>query len=92
MQAFGVLIGKDDVTHPKPHPEPIQKALRALPSVTGGAYMIGDTCLDLNAAKSANIEGMGVLCGYGTHAQLHTCSEMLFQNAADAVRAIAKKR
>ncbi len=92
MHFFGVLVGKDDVTHPKPHPEPIRKALQTLPSVTGDAYMIGDTCLDLDAAHSAGISGMGVLCGYGTYTQLHACTEMLFQNAAGAVRAIAKKR
>ena len=69
-----------------------RKALQALPSVTGQAYMIGDTCLDLNAAKAADIEGKGVLCGYGTRGQLRACTEMLFQNGAGAVRAIAKKR
>jgi phosphoglycolate phosphatase len=91
MRFFGILVGKDDVTHPKPHPEPIRKALRALPSVTGGAYMIGDTCLDLDAAHAAGIDGMGVLCGYGTADRLRSCGDELFRNAAEAVEAIADR-
>jgi phosphoglycolate phosphatase len=90
MQAFGVLIGKDDVTHPKPHPEPIHKALQALPSVTGQAYMIGDTCMDMEAARSANTIGMGVLCGYGTRASLEACADHLAPNPLQAVQYIAK--
>ena len=91
MGMFGVLIGKDEVTHPKPHPEPILKALQALPSVTGAAYMVGDTCIDMEAAHASNTTGMGVLCGYGTRALLEKCTEDLFENASEAVRQIAKR-
>ena len=32
MSYFDVLIGRENVTHPKPHPEPIEKALSSLDS------------------------------------------------------------
>jgi len=90
MHFFGILIGQDDVRHPKPHPEPIRKALDALPTVTGGRFMIGDTCLDMEAARAARVEGMGVLCGYSDRATLSRCTANLFENASEAVNHIAK--
>jgi len=88
---FDSVIGQNDVRHPKPHPEPIHKALAALPTVTGRSYMIGDTCLDMEAAEAANIEGMGVLDGYSDRTLLSRCTGNLFENASEAVRGIAKK-
>ncbi len=91
MKYFGVLIGKEDVKSPKPHPEPIQKALKALPKVAGAKFMIGDTCLDMNAANSAQIIGIGVTCGYASVKQLRLCATEITKNASEAVRLIAKK-
>ena len=85
---FDTLIGREDVTHPKPDPEPIRKALEVLPDVTGGIHMIGDTCMDMDAAHAAGIIGMGVMCGYGTPEDLHRCSRNVFANALEAVQAI----
>ena len=90
MTSFGICIGQDDVRHPKPHPEPIRKALVTLPSVTGGRYMVGDTCLDMDAAHAANIGGMGVLCGYGSQDTLGQCADRLFKNAPEAIIHILK--
>jgi len=90
MEFFDVLIGEEDVRHPKPHPEPIQKALQALPAVTGRRYMVGDTCMDMAAAQASGTVGMGVLCGYSSRAVLTQCTENLFENVPDAVTQIAK--
>ena len=35
MDYFEVLIGRENVEHPKPHPEPIHKALERLPRTRG---------------------------------------------------------
>jgi len=85
---FDVLIGREDVIHPKPDPEPIRKALEALPDVTGKRYMVGDTCMDMDAAHAAGIIGMGVACGYGTAEDLHQCSRNVFANTLEAVQSI----
>ena len=74
MKYFDVLIGREHVIHPKPNPEPIQKALLQLPEVTSGVWMIGDTCMDMYAAEAANIDGIAVLCGYGSEELLMKCS------------------
>ncbi len=92
MHFFDVLIGREHVHHPKPHPEPIHKALEALPNVTGNTYMIGDTCLDMDAARVAGVIGIGVLCGYGTKETLEGCAEMLMEDAGEAVQEVESRK
>ncbi len=91
MEYFGVLIGKEDVAHPKPDPEPIIKALEALPDVTGSKFMIGDTCLDMDAASAANVFGIGVTCGYSAASKLSKCTRRIVKNASEAVNEILKE-
>ena len=90
MSYFEVLIGREDVTNPKPDPEPIQKALAKLPSDTNDIWMIGDTCMDMLAAKSANIGSVGVICGYGTEKSLTQCTDNIYQNALKSVQFLVK--
>ena len=90
MHYFDVLIGREDVTHPKPDPEPIHKALSKLPSVTDHIWMIGDTSMDMLAAKAAKIDSAGITCGYGSFESLESCTDNIFENALDAVTFIAK--
>jgi len=91
MGYFEVLIGREDVMNPKPHPEPIEKALSKLPTVTTEVWMIGDTCMDMLCAKDANVGGVGVTCGYGNMETLSKCSDNIYQNAFEAVTFIANK-
>jgi len=91
MHYFGVLIGREDVIRPKPDPEPIQRALESLPEVTEGVWMVGDTCLDMVAASAAQIEGIAVLCGYGSEEKLIECSSQIVQNSLEAIQFIALK-
>ncbi len=90
MDHFDILIGRENVVNPKPHPEPILKALKQLPKVTSGIWMIGDTYMDIEAASAANIQSMAVLCGYGSEDELKKYSEKICQNTLEAVQTIAK--
>ncbi|MRI58288.1 MAG: hydrolase [Epsilonproteobacteria bacterium] len=89
MDYFDVLIGPEDVHHPKPHPEPILKALRHLGIPPQEAFMIGDTCLDALAAKDADVCGLGVRCGYGKK-ELDRCFDHLFADPLLAVRFVKR--
>jgi len=91
MDYFAVLIGREDVQKPKPDPEPIQKALAKLPSDTDSIWMVGDTCMDMLAAKAANVGSVGVTCGYGTVESLAKCTDNIYQNTLEAVQFIANK-
>jgi len=88
MQYFEVLIGRDDVENPKPHPEPILKALKVLNYNNHKVYMIGDTCLDSISAKEANVTSIGVLSGYGSKEDLLDCSDIVTTNALEAIEII----
>ena len=86
---FDVLIGREDVEYPKPHPEPILKALLKLErATTDNNRMIGDTCMDMKAALAAGIEGVGVTCGYADYEMLAGCTQSIRSSAYEAVQFI----
>ncbi|MFC7393867.1 pyrophosphatase PpaX [Scopulibacillus cellulosilyticus] len=57
---FPVVITYDDVTHAKPHPEPIFKALKAIGAEPDTAMMVGDSPYDIQAGKNAGVRTVGV--------------------------------
>jgi len=91
MDAFEVLIGREDVTHPKPHPEPVYRAIEAMQVDTSGCWLVGDTRLDAGAAAAAGIGCVGVLSGYDGREQLETLTPHICDNALEAVRFLACK-
>ena len=50
---FPVVIGFEDVSEPKPHPEGVLKALEQLGVPPERSLMVGDSVLDIQAAKAA---------------------------------------
>jgi phosphoglycolate phosphatase len=91
LKYFKVLIGREDVQNPKPHPEPILKALNILGyRLDKKAYMIGDTCLDSISAKEAGIIPIAVHSGYGDKIDLHNCTDIVLENALEAVKYLSK--
>ncbi len=91
MGYFDALIGSEDVERHKPHPEPIIKALERMGCPKDGCWMVGDTCLDIEAAKRAGVEAIGLLCGYGKAKHLRECASLLESNALSAVTLIAQR-
>jgi len=57
-----VIIGLDDVTNHKPHPEPIYKALEKLDHQ--GVIIVGDSPSDILSGKNASILTCGVEWSY----------------------------
>lgn len=91
MKYFDVLIGRDDVEHPKPHPEPVLKALAQLNYRFGTVtYFVGDTCVDMVAAEEAEIGSIGVLTGYMGKDELSECADFTIADAFEAVKFIEK--
>ena len=89
MDYFEVLVGREDVTHPKPHPEPILKALHAMEINPGkDVWMVGDTCLDMVSARDAGVRAVGVLSGYGNRKELSRCSDFLQNDASESVKLV----
>lgn len=91
MEYFEVLIGREHVEHPKPHPEPIFKALEGMKAAKESAWMIGDTRLDIEASNQAGIGSVAVTSGYDNAEQLLTLTDIIKPDALEAVRYIAKR-
>ncbi len=62
---FDVVIGADQVTHPKPHPQTGLAVLSALRAAPGDAVMVGDTTHDLLMARACGMRSIAVT--YGVH-------------------------
>lgn len=89
MEYFEVVIGRQEVENPKPHPEPIFKALEAMNlNPHKNIYMIGDTKLDIIAANEANVNNVAVLSGYGTYEELRNYTTNVAKDALEAVKLI----
>ena len=58
---FDILIGNDEVKHPKPSPDEIIKAEHLLHLKAD--YMVGDTIYDIMAGKKAGVKTIAVLTG-----------------------------
>lgn len=92
MDYFKVLIGREDVINPKPHEEPILKALEKLDTNGKEIWMIGDTKLDLISAKNANVNSIAVLCGYGKENTLKEFTDIIFNDALDAITFLKNRK
>ena len=58
-----VLVCADDVVHPKPHPEPVLKALELLGAGPERAMFFGDSVHDMNSGRAAGVKTAAVLWG-----------------------------
>ncbi len=87
LKYFDVVIGREDVKHPKPNKEPIIKALKMMKIESNlEVIMIGDTIMDLQSANSAQISSIGLLCGYGKKEELEKFTPNICKNALEAVQ------
>ncbi|SDK04779.1 pyrophosphatase PpaX [Sediminibacillus albus] len=57
---FETVIGLEDVTNAKPHPEPIIKALQQLDGQASTTLMVGDNYHDIEAGQNAGTKTAGV--------------------------------
>jgi len=86
MDKFDVLIGREHVEHPKPHAEPIVKALEAFDTQDKEIWMIGDTQMDLIAAAAASVNAIAVLSGYDSYDTLKKFTNVIFSDVYEAVK------
>ena len=84
---FEIVTGRENVENPKPHPEPILITLEQMNynKDLHDVWMIGDTKLDLIAANAANVNSIGLLCGYGELEELEKYTKFIEKDAISAV-------
>ncbi|MCG7408845.1 pyrophosphatase PpaX [Paenibacillus sp. ACRRX] len=60
FEQMGVIVTVDDVTHAKPHPEPVLMAVKALNADPATTLMVGDSPADIQSANAAGVISCGV--------------------------------
>ena len=65
-----VLVCADDVVNPKPHPEPVEKALALLGADPARTIYVGDSPHDMRSGRAAGVRIAAVLWGPFTRADL----------------------
>lgn len=75
------LISRDDARYLKPHPLPIRLAAKQLAVPPEQCVMVGDTGVDVRAAKAAGALAVGVLCGFGEPDDL-TAADLVLDSTA----------
>ena len=58
-----VLVCADEVTNPKPHPEPVEKAVRILGGDVRETVYVGDSIHDMQSGRAAGVQTAAALWG-----------------------------
>lgn len=61
---FEAIVGADAVAHRKPHPDHVREAVLRAGGALNRAVMVGDTSVDVSAARAAGAPSVLVLFGY----------------------------
>lgn len=64
MPFFSCFLAIEDVDQPKPHPEPLIRAMDILGSTSQQTAFVGDSETDVVAGKEANIYTIGITHGF----------------------------
>ncbi len=81
---FTAVVGAQTTPRMKPHPEPLLYAAGAMGVEPAECLMIGDTTIDIRTGKSAGAQTVGVLCGFGTEAELRrTGAGLILRTTSD---------
>lgn len=83
LDYFFVVVGIDDVKEPKPSAEPILRALEGIEYDKSRVYMIGDTFFDMQAARNADVVGIGVQGKYDKNLKEYT--DFVFEDMQQAL-------
>jgi phosphoglycolate phosphatase len=63
---FDLIVGAQDVANHKPHPESVFKTLEKLNVAAEDAVVVGDASYDLDMARGAGVDAIGVTTGIHT--------------------------
>ncbi len=64
-ECFVEVVGGDTLAQKKPSPAPLLEITRRLGETPAAAVMVGDSAVDIEAARAAGMRSLGVDWGYG---------------------------
>jgi len=81
---FNFIASAQTAPRTKPWPDPIFWAADQMGVLPESCLMIGDTTVDIVAGKAAGAQTVGVLCGFGTKAELERAgADFILDSTAD---------
>jgi phosphoglycolate phosphatase-like HAD superfamily hydrolase len=84
---FRVVVTSQTTRRTKPFPDPLLYAAEKLGLPPANCLMVGDTTVDMRAAKQAGMQAAGVLCGFGREKELrHAGADEIFPLTTDISR------
>jgi len=89
---FSVVVTRQDVWRMKPHPAPVRRAAQLLQVEPSCCLMVGDTTMDVRAARRAGAVAVGVLSGFAMRDELQRAgAHLILDNAADLLALLPPK-
>ena len=86
---FKVVVTSQTCRYTKPFPHPLLYAAAQLAVKPEECLMVGDTTVDMHAAKSAGMGAVGVLCGFGTERELKCAgADLILGNTAELMEVL----
>jgi phosphoglycolate phosphatase len=61
---FSLVLGGDSITNKKPHPEPLLLVMKRLAAAASKTLMVGDSSIDCEAARGAEVAVIGAAYGF----------------------------
>ena len=89
LSNFDAVLTALSARHTKPYPDPILLAAKMMGVRPEACLMIGDTSVDIRAAKSAGAQSIGLLCGFGKEPELRRAgADLILPTTADVERVL----
>jgi len=86
-----VLVCADEVTNPKPHPEPVEKALALLGADPASTVYVGDSIHDMHSGRAAGVKTAAALWGPFGRDHLESASpDYWLETPQDLVRLVGE--
>lgn len=85
---FELVVGATDITHHKPHPESVHHTIKLLGVQHADTVVIGDSIYDLEMARNAGVDAIGVTTGIHSKEILTTAEPLYIVDSLDEVTRI----
>jgi phosphoglycolate phosphatase-like HAD superfamily hydrolase len=86
VKYFNVIVTGQSTNRTKPYPDPIIFAAKKMNTAPESCLMIGDTTVDIRAGRSAGVQTVGVLCGFGEEFELRKLgADMILEDTTKLV-------
>ena len=90
-ELIDVMVCADDVENPKPHPEPVERAVRLLGADPETTVYIGDSIHDMRSGRAAGVKIAAVLWGpFGREHLAHAEPDFWLERPEEIVQLVSR--